>query len=157
MIFAIDPGPTQTAWVHADLDLKPLRHGKVGNHELLHILRSEVPGWHVRHVAIEMIASYGMPVGKEVFETCVWIGRFIQVSPAREVGLTRPTRKQIVTHLCGTAKGKDSNVRQALVDRFTPGEPNHGKGTKASPGWFHGFHSDIWAAYAVAVYTRDHI
>ena len=53
------------------------------------------------------------------------------------------------------AKAKDSNIRQALVDRFAPGQPNYGKGTKAQPGWFYGFNADIWQAYALAVYAAD--
>ena len=39
--------------------------------------------------------------------------------------------------------------------RFAHGQPNHGKGTKAQPGWFYGFHADIWQAYALAVYAAD--
>jgi len=41
------------------------------------------------------------------------------------------------------------------VDRFAPGESNHGKGTKAEPGWFYGFAKDVWQATALAVYAAD--
>lgn len=34
---------------------------------------------------------------------------------------------------------------------------NHGKGTKAAPGWFHEFRADIWQAMALAVYTADNL
>jgi hypothetical protein len=58
-------------------------------------------------------------------------------------------------HHCHSAKAKDSNIRQALADRFAPGEPNYGKGTKANQGWFYGFSADVWQAYALAVYAAD--
>lgn len=32
---------------------------------------------------------------------------------------------------------------------------NHGKGTKANPGWFYGFRADVWQAHALAVYAAD--
>ena len=34
---------------------------------------------------------------------------------------------------------------------------NHGKGTKAQPGWFYGFSADVWQAAALAVYAADKI
>lgn len=94
-------------------------------------------------VIIEMIACYGMAVGKEVFETCVWIGRFKQIAKSQEVEVEYIYRKDEKINLCNSMKAKDSNIRQALIDRF--GEV----GTKRNPGWFYGFKKDVWSAYAV--------
>ena len=40
-----------------------------------------------------MIASYGMPVGKEVFDTCVWIGKFAEASGMKESYIYRKDEK----------------------------------------------------------------
>jgi len=74
-----------------------------------------------------MIASYGMAVGKEVFETCVWIGRFIEIARLRNIEVEYIYRKEEKMNLCNSMKAKDSNIRQALIDRF--GEV----GTKKNP------------------------
>jgi len=155
-ILAIDPGSTESGWVVIDADRRPLWFGKTPNAELLASIQAYRHEWKVQHVAIEMIASYGMPVGAEVFETCVWIGRFY----AHVEGwlITTPDlvkRQPVKLHHCHTTKAKDSNITQALVDRFAPGQPNRGKGTKADPGFFYGFKADIWQAYALAVYAAD--
>jgi hypothetical protein len=87
----------------------------------------------------------------------VWIGRFLEASADNPwiFRRQRHVRQPVKLHHCHDSRAKDSNIRQALVDRFAPGQPNHGKGTKKVPGWFHGFHSDIWQAYALAVYVAD--
>ena len=69
-------------------------------------------------LVIEMIASYGMPVGKEVFETCVWIGRFKELAIIRNIKVEYIYRKDEKMNLCQSMKAKDSNIRQALIDRF---------------------------------------
>lgn len=157
-ILAIDPGSRESGWVIIDSETrKPLHKGKTDNAFLLPTLRYDpvVRGCDV--AVIEMVASYGMAVGADVFETCVWIGRFYEALtmslPSAEVELV--FRRDVKLHHCQSARAKDANVVQALVDRFAPGEPNRGKGTKAAPGWFHGFAKDVWQAYALAVYVAD--
>ena len=77
MILAIDPGNEQSAYVVIDKDLTPIQFAKVENLELMELIKSgEFKD--CDHLAIEMIASYGMAVGKTVFETCVWIGIFME-------------------------------------------------------------------------------
>ena len=100
-------------------------------------------------VIIEMVASYGMAVGKEVFDTCVWIGRFKQKAVENDIPVEYIYRKEEKMNLCNSMKAKDSNIRQALIDRFGV------VGTKKNPGWFYGFKKDIWQAYAVGVTYLD--
>jgi hypothetical protein len=158
-ILAIDPGNTESAYALVDQDTRrPLKIDKVPNEQLLDHL-ANVDG--VDHVAIEMVASYGMAVGREVFETCVWIGRFQQQILAgpdhRRPPVELVYRRDVKLHHCASAKAKDANITQALIDRFASGQPNRGKGTKAAPGWFHGFRADIWQAYALAVLIADRL
>jgi hypothetical protein len=141
-ILAIDPGPTRSGIVSFHCFNEPLIIPLVlDNENLLEILKAN--NLEYDSVAIEMIASYGMAVGKEVFETCVWIGRFIQAS---EVPPVRYTRQEIKLHLCGSPRAKDANIRQALIDLYGP------QGTKAKPGPTYGVKSHAWAALAVASY-----
>lgn len=144
MLLAIDPGCTESAYVIMD-DYKPIEFAKVSNEDLLAKM-SKLSFYRIDEAVIEMVASYGMPVGKEVFETCVWIGRFYQ-----EAGV--PTkliyRQDVKLHLCHNSRAKDSNIRQALIDRFGV------VGTKKDKGWFYGFKDDIWQAYALAVTYAD--
>jgi hypothetical protein len=145
-VLAIDPGTDQSAYVNWDCaDKKILDHSILPNQELLDRLHhNDWPFW-LNHLAIEMIASYGMPVGREVFETCLWIGRFIQASGSPNPGLYY--RKDVKLHLCGSPKAKDANIRQALIDLVGP------QGTKKAPGPTYGIKSHSWAALAVAVYA----
>ena len=151
-ILAIDPGPTESGWaLYKTYDMgQPVCRGGVSpNAEMLHWLQA----WNRVNepaplLCIEMIASYGMAVGKEVFETCVWIGRFQQSWHApNEVQLVY--RKDVKLHLCGTPRAKDTNVRQALIDKL--GAP----GTKAKPGPTYGIKSHAWPALAVAVTAHE--
>lgn len=159
MILAIDPGNVESGYALLDINLKPIEKGKVKNEILLEDIKMD-RFWHSSHkdeedhIAIEMIASYGMPVGVEVFETCVWIGRFIQAI-GNGIEPRFIYRKDEKMNLCASMKANDATIKQALVDRFAAGQKNYGKGTKKEPGWFYGFSKDMWAAYAVGVTYYD--
>lgn len=144
-LLAIDPGSENSAFVSLN-DEGISSFGIWPNSKIAGWKRAKysAPG---AHLAIEMVASYGMPVGAEVFATCVWIGRFIQ---AWDGPFTLIYRKQITSHLCGSGKAKDANVRRALIDRFGPGKVI-AIGTKKAPGPLYGVHADVWSALAVAV------
>lgn len=116
------------------------------NEEVLSLLTPQT------HVVIEGIESFGMAVGRDVFETVFWSGRFAQHAGSFD----RVFRKQVKLHLCGQARAKDGNIRQALIDRFGGvGGKEVAIGRKASPGPLHGVKSHIWSALAVAVTYHD--
>lgn len=149
-ILAIDPGTERSGWCL--FDGRVIDSGVADNNKLLYGINDM--GAEV--LAIEMVASYGMPVGREVFETVRWIGRFQQAWHAPdEVRLVY--RKDIKLQLCGTTKAKDANIRQALLDLFprTGGGKTPQIGIKAHPGPLYGVSSHAWAALAVAVVAKE--
>lgn len=153
MILAIDPGNEQSGYVLLDemSNMLPVDFGKIPNQDMLaKIYQSAAipPG----HFAIEMVASYGMAVGKEIFDTVFWIGRFWEAALAAGVNnLTRIYRQEEKLAICKSPKAKDANIRRALIDRFAQHDLKNGKGTKKKPDFFYGFHADIWQAFAVGV------
>lgn len=150
-ILAIDPGTTQSGWCRYNGNAV-IDSGVLKNEDMLHAISVSSARGTADRLAIEMIASYGMPVGREVFETCVWIGRFKQVwRNPEEVELVY--RKDVKMHLCGTTKAKDPNVRQALIDLFPAvgGGKTPQIGTKGQPGPLYGVSSHAWPALGVAI------
>lgn len=138
-ILALDPGTTQSGWVLFDGG-KVAGAGVADNADALRMVQSSGADM----LAIEMIANYGMAVGREVFETCVWVGRFQQAwrDPA---GVKLLYRQAVKMHLCNSPRAKDANIRQALIDLLGP------QGTKRAPGPTYGVSSHAWAALGVAV------
>lgn len=138
IIVGIDPGPVEHACVLYDSVEK--RVVSVGTFK-----SNELPDSLFKHrVAIEWIESYGMAVGQEVFRTVFQIGRMQQqLGPVRLI-----PRRDVKLTLCGSARAKDTNIRQALIDAI--GEV----GTKKNPGTLYGVAGHYWAALGVA-YTAS--
>jgi Holliday junction resolvasome RuvABC endonuclease subunit len=139
-ILAIDPGTTESGWCVYHPERGILGAGVKPNDLIL----DEIQHTPAEDLAIEMIASYGMAVGREVFETCVWIGRMVERFRA-PANVRLVYRRDVKLHLCGSPRAKDQNIRQALIDLIGP------QGTKKQPGPTYGVKSHAWAALGVAV------
>lgn len=141
-VLAIDPGTTDSAYVLWD-GHNILEKGKIPSEEVLPLI-TRLAG--KCEMVCEMIASYGMGVGAEVFETCIWIGRYLERAEGR---MSRVVRGKVKMHLCKSMKATDSNIRTALIDMIGP------PGKKKAPGPTYGVTKDIWAALALAVTYMD--
>lgn len=144
ILLAIDPGPTESAYVKLSQS-RVIECGKVSNEEMLQIVRDSS-----QQIAVEMIASYGMAVGAEVFETCVMIGRICEAAGFEPI---RVKRIEVKSHICHSAKANDANMRQAIIDRY--GGKDVAIGKKANPGPLYGVSGDVWAALAVGLTVLD--
>jgi hypothetical protein len=144
VVLAIDPGPEESAYMYWN-GVQIGQFGKIPNTLMLEFITGRTP--QVERCVIEKVASFGMPVGAEVFETVYWSGVFAHAFGLDRV--SRITRIEIKNHLCHSSRAKDGNIRQALIDRL--GAP----GTKKAPGPTYGVSADIWSALAVAVTWWD--
>lgn len=163
-IFAIDPGTTESGFCIVDYDtMRPLTTGKVKNEDLLDIIRETIKTTAYENCrrenpvklvfVLERISSYGQAVGREVFETCEWVGRFWQAVEeyrAQNIPVHFVYRKDEKQTICGSMKANDATIRRALIDKYAQHDLRTGKGTKNNPDWFYGFKKDCWSAFACA-------
>lgn len=148
-ILGIDPGNTESGYVIYEGDLGRVYNAGVVNNEQIMVMLSSNSGMDYQAVAMERIAAMGMAVGETVFETVFWTGRFYQEAMRTVRNVIRVKRSEVKMHLCNSMQAKDSNIRQALIDRL--GAP----GTKKAPGPTYGVSSHAWSALAVAVTAAD--
>lgn len=136
---AIDPGPVKSAYAQ-------FINGALAKCDTVY--SSMLDTWifeRSARIVIEMVQSFGMPVGAEIFETCVWVGRFERAAQES----ARVYRKEVKIHLCGSMRAKDANIRQAIIDRY--GGKERAIGTKKNPGPLYGVKGDEWSAIAVGL------
>lgn len=161
-IFAIDPSNILSSYIiwngkdilgksdNIILNLKKFKH-RFPNpiiQTAINDLMCEV-GYDGFEVVIEDLQCFGMPVGKSVFETAKWIGRFQEYCDILGIKNHTVYRTDIKMHHCNSTRAKDSNIRQVLIDRFGK------QGTKKNPGMTYGLAKDLWSAFAIAVYWYD--
>lgn len=142
-ILAIDPGTKKSAYVIWDgkhiLDM-----GIKFNNQFIVALYQMPPG----NLVVEQVRSYGMAIGATTLDTVFWSGRFCE---AWRGDWSLMPRMDVKMHLCHNSRANDSNIRQALIDRFEPTlKPRQRPKTILK-----GVSKDIWAAVALAVTWWD--
>ena len=150
-ILALDPGTRESAIIAyrdgVQSDARKLANDTILR-ELYCLAETSKP-----LLVIESMVSYGMTVGEEVFTTCVWIGRFVEAYKSRGCEVRMLTRHEVKMHLCRSARARDGDVREVLVNRW--GGEEKAKGLKKTPGPLYGLSGDMWSALALAVTAHE--
>ena len=169
-LLCIDPGPVKSGWVFLANGI-PDDFGWHDNETMQQSIRM----WEYDQLLIEDVSHMGMAVGRDVFETVRWSGRFDPNCTAKFID-----RKKIKLALCGNPRAKDPHIRQAIIDRYGGdsvaigakkcpackgkgwrgrGRPEctecAGSGWEAPPGVLHGISGHSWSALAVGLTYLD--
>jgi len=173
MILAIDPGTKQSAYSLIRDDYSIVSANKLPNEEVLELVHHgeydvlAVECMEPRFHAPGAGKNMGLRIGDEVYETCIWIGRFMEAACARGKQIFRvfrseerarliPTKKNGLPPLTGkVGESGDSKMRAALIARFARHDKVNGKGRAANKDFFYGFRADMWNAFAVGVVCLD--
>ena len=177
---AVDPGTTESAYCGMNDDYSLRSAAKVPNDKLLHLISLGgydalvIECMEARTLNIKKLEPGEKPpppqkVGEETYETCIWIGRFMEAAYRRNMAVHRVYRSEERSTLVPSKKNKlppftgpvpksiDAQVRMALIRRFARHDRVNGKGRKNCPDVFYGFKTDMWNAFAVGVVHLDKV
>lgn len=151
IVVGLDPGSEQSALVAWD-GFKIVQHDIMPNEQVLDSFRTRRGRRDGIVLAIEMIESMGMAVGKSVLDTVRVTGRFQEAWFPDQVELVG--RHEIKLHHCYQRRAKDAEIRQAILDRFGSTKEK-AIGKRTTPGPLFGIVSHEWSALAVALTWHD--
>lgn len=176
-ILAIDPGTTESAYVVGTKDYGIISHAKVPNAQIIDLIERggcdvlvvECMEARTLNVTISKDGKKPPPqkVGDETYETCYWIGRFMEAAYRKNMMVHRVRRGQEQHYIVPSTrnklprlpepvpKSKDAKIRAGLVMRFAKFDKKTGKGKAACKDTFYGFKTDEWMAFAVLVVYLD--
>ncbi len=118
-VIAVDPGTTMSGWCLIENGL-PVDWGWHPNEQVKTMLAkitrdARFSDQEEPLLVIESIAFYGRAVGKDVFRTVWWSGRFVEAHGGMYVEMPRTDVKMA---LLGQAKGTDAEIRAAVQDIY---------------------------------------
>jgi hypothetical protein len=151
IVIGIDPGTIESAWVKYETETQLIYCAHKWKNDAVRGILHGLHAGDIDVIGCEKVMCYGMPAGESLFETVYWTGIFRE--SAEGIEFLRIPRKTVCAELCGSARAKDGNIRQALIDLFpaTGGGKCPQIGTKGHPGPLYGISGDCWSALAVAI------
>jgi len=168
---AVDPGTTESAYVVMHEDYSTSAHAKVPNQQLLNLINEG----EFQELVIECMESRAPTdkrgnqsvIGWTTYETCYWIGRFMEAASRRGMPVYRVMRTEEKSRIIPTKKNRlpplpppvpdstDGKIRHGLIARFAKFDKKNGKGRAGCRDTFYGFKADEWSAFAVGVVHLD--
>jgi hypothetical protein len=153
IILAIDPGTEKSAYVTVGVTmagriLPPIEADKIGNEGLVAMLPS-----YIRYdfMAIER-PQCTRHSGKEVTETILWAGRFVQ---ACATNFVLYDRAKVGWHILKEKGWNDSKIRTAIINLWYPDLEKKDQERAVREGPLAGVKADIWQALALAMTAND--
>jgi hypothetical protein len=99
-------------------------------------------------VAIEGVTNYGTAAGKDTFQTCILIGRLLEIFSARGMVGSVIYRPHVRCVVGGSMRAKEPALKAAI--RTWYGGEAEAKGNKKNPGPLYHVHGHAWSALALA-------
>lgn len=146
-VLAIDPGPLRShaavVWISGGVP-RVIVHAALTTDAVIELARRS----EVEAVVIEQITSYGMPVGQEVFDTCVVIGRIVEACTHNGVECHLIPRYEVKRAILGRTRGTDGEVWKGVIGLCGGASA---VGRKGNPGPLYGVHGHCRQAVALGI------
>lgn len=140
IIFAIDPGSTESGWVVFDTQKREVLHS--GNHEnerVKQLMHSLGKTGSASLLLCERPELIGQQIWHQILDTCMWVGKFTESWNGEHILYKRNDVKRTLLGRINVPNS-DGAVRQYCLNHF--GEP----GTKKNPGPTYGVTKHAWQA-----------